>query len=165
MALADQAASALPFHQLEEGRPHAASRTPFARRILGVCAISGAMFVTGCARDSTERVSDDPTVHEAKTEPAPHEAKAPVVRVASRTRRSSEQHRNARAQIRRIDPALLTPQPAPDCEYTRSDLNTVDSDEWARLKAEYERQCYQDAEEAARERLGLLQASIQETRD
>ena len=32
-------------------------------------------------------------------------------------------------------------------------------DEWTRLKVEYERQCYQDAEKAARERLVLLQTS------
>jgi len=35
----------------------------------------------------------------------------------------------------------------------------VDPDEWARLKTEFERQCYQDAEKAARDRLGKLQAS------
>jgi len=54
---------------------------------------------------------------------------------------------------------LLSPQPAPDCEFNRSDLRTVDPVEWARLKTEYERQCYQDAEKAARDRLALLQTS------
>jgi hypothetical protein len=54
---------------------------------------------------------------------------------------------------------LLSPQPAPDCEFNRSDLKTVDPDEWARLKVEYERQCYLDAEKAVRERLALLQTS------
>ena len=59
----------------------------------------------------------------------------------------------------RLDPALLVPVPAPDCEYKRSDFNPVDRDEWARLKVEYERQCFQNAEKAARDRLTLLQAS------
>jgi hypothetical protein len=36
----------------------------------------------------------------------------------------------------------------------------VDQDEWARLKIDYERQCYQAAEKIARDRLGLLQASM-----
>jgi hypothetical protein len=54
---------------------------------------------------------------------------------------------------------LLSAQPAPDCEFKRSDLKTVDPDEWIRLKVEYERQCYLDAEKAARERLTLLQTS------
>jgi hypothetical protein len=35
----------------------------------------------------------------------------------------------------------------------------VDPNEWARLKLDYERQCYQEAEKAARDRLRLLQAS------
>ncbi len=57
------------------------------------------------------------------------------------------------------DPALLAPLPAPDCELKRSDLDTLDRDEWVRLKAEYERQCFKSAEKAARNRLALLQAS------
>jgi hypothetical protein len=35
----------------------------------------------------------------------------------------------------------------------------VDPQEWARLKLEYERACYLNAEKAARERLGQLQES------
>ena len=154
MALADQAASALPLHQIEEARLHAAGRMSVARVILSLCAISCAMLVAGCARDAAQRVSN----------PALHEARTAVAHVTSHTRRSPE-HRYAQPRIRRLDPALLAPQPAPDCEYRRTDLKTVDPDEWARLKTEYERQCYQDAEKATRERLGLLQASIQQTRD
>ena len=47
----------------------------------------------------------------------------------------------------------------PIASSTDSDLKTVDPVEWARLKIEYERQCYQDAEKAARDRLALLQTS------
>jgi hypothetical protein len=61
--------------------------------------------------------------------------------------------------VHRPDPALLAPQVAPNCEFRRADVKTLDPGEWARLKAEYERQCYQDAEKAARDRLGQLQAS------
>jgi hypothetical protein len=61
--------------------------------------------------------------------------------------------------ICRPDPALLTPQSAPDCKFGRPDLKTVDPVQWARLKIEFERQCYQTAEKAVRERLRLLQAS------
>ena len=121
-----------------------------------LCAtISCALLLTNCARDSAQR---EPNL-------ALHELKVAAVRVRPHTRRSPEQHRLAQRPVRRLDPALLTPQPAPDCDYKRSDLKTVDPDEWTRLKAEYERQCYQDAEKAARERLGLLQASVQHTRD
>jgi hypothetical protein len=41
----------------------------------------------------------------------------------------------------------------------------VDPNEWARLKIDYERQCYQDAEKIARDRLGLLQLSVEHMRD
>jgi hypothetical protein len=59
----------------------------------------------------------------------------------------------------RPDRALLAPQPAPDCAFRRSDLKTLDPDLWARLKIEYERECYQTAERVARKRLRLLQAA------
>jgi hypothetical protein len=59
----------------------------------------------------------------------------------------------------RPDPALLTPQSAPDCKYGRPELKTVDPDGWARLSVEFERQCYQRAERTVRERLRLLQAA------
>ena len=55
------------------------------------------------------------------------------------------------------DPALLTPQPAPDCEFGRSDRKTLDGEQWSRLKLEYERNCYRNAEKIARARLRKLQ--------
>jgi hypothetical protein len=59
----------------------------------------------------------------------------------------------------RVDAALLRPQSPPDCAFGRPDLKTLDPDQWARLKVESERQCYQRAESAVRERLQLLQAA------
>jgi hypothetical protein len=61
----------------------------------------------------------------------------------------------------RPDPALLAPQSAPDCKFGRPALKTLDPEQWARLKVEYERQCYQRAETTVRERLRLLQAASQ----
>jgi hypothetical protein len=58
----------------------------------------------------------------------------------------------------RPDPALLVPRSAPDCVFRRPELMTLDSDQWERLKIEYERQCYQDAETLVRDRLRRLQA-------
>jgi hypothetical protein len=108
-----------------------------------------ALALTGCARDQAQR-DVSPGLREGKTRP---------VRVAARPRRHPEQIRYVEPKIRRPDLALLSPQPTPDCEFRRYDVKTIDPDEWARLKVEYERQCYQDAEKAARERLVLLQAS------
>ena len=128
---------------------HFAGAKSFAPKLLTVCVIFCAMSFAGCARNPAQR----------EVSPALHEGKAPVVRAPVRPRRYSEPYRHAEPKIRRPDLALLSPQPAPDCEFKRSDLKTVDPDEWARLKVEYERQCYLDAEKAARERLVLLQAS------
>jgi hypothetical protein len=51
------------------------------------------------------------------------------------------------------------PPPAPDCEFRESELKTVDPQQFARLKAAYQRRCYQRAEKAARERQRWLRAS------
>jgi hypothetical protein len=63
------------------------------------------------------------------------------------------------ARICRPDPALLVPQSAPDCVFRRPELKTLDPEQWARLKIEYERQCYQSAEKLVRDRLRRLQAA------
>jgi hypothetical protein len=107
-----------------------------ASKLLTLCAISCAMAVAGCANNSAQR--------EAKADPVHAVAPAEV---------------HSQLRIHRPNRALLAPQPAPDCEFKRSDLKTVDPDQWARLKLDYERQCYQDAEKMARDRLRLLQAS------
>jgi hypothetical protein len=59
----------------------------------------------------------------------------------------------------RPDRALMAPPHAPDCSFDRAELKTLDPDEWARLKVEYERKCFQAAERTVRERLRLLQAA------
>jgi hypothetical protein len=130
-------------------RPHAAGLKSHSPRLLTICVILWSMSLAGCARNPAQR----------EVSPALHEGKAPPTRAPVRTRRYTEPVRYAEPKIRRPDLALLSPQPAPDCEFKRSDLKTVDPDEWARLKVEYERQCYLDAEKAARDRLALLQAS------
>ena len=110
----------------------------FASKLVTLCAISCAMAVAGCANHSAQR--------EVKADPAPAPVAAPA-----------EVHSQLR--IHRPSRALLAPQPAPDCELKASDLKTVDPDQWARLKLDYERQCYQAAEKMVRDRLRLLQAS------
>ena len=148
---------ALRFHDSrgETGeRRHAAGLKSLApklmtARLLTVGVILCSVSFAGCARNPAQR----------EISPALHEGKAPSIRAPVRTRRYAEPYRYAEPKIRRPDLALLSPQPTPDCEFKRSDLKTVDPDEWARLKIEYERQCYLDAEKAARERLALLQAS------
>ena len=115
-------------------------------KLLTFSVIFCALAVAGCARDPVHR-EFNPVQREART--------APV-----RAHKYAEPRRSAELRIHRPDPALLAPQPAPDCEFKRTDVTAVDPNEWARLKIDYERQCYQDAEKIARDRLRLLQASI-----
>ena len=109
-----------------------ARRLGLAARLSTVCALGCAIAVSGCAPGS------------ALPEPGSGPA-SPTI---------------SGAQICRPDPALLAPQPAPDCGFERSNLKTLDPDGWARLKLEYERKCYQNAEKTVRERLRRLQAAM-----
>jgi hypothetical protein len=54
--------------------------------------------------------------------------------------------------------ALLNPQPQPNCE-----LETAGSETDDRQKLDYERQCYRHAEMIVRNRLQLLQGSVDKT--
>ena len=121
-----------------------------------ICVVFCSMLAAGCTLNPPQPEFSS-AQHEVKAAPV-HEVKAAPVRVAARPRQYSVQS-YSKPVIRRPDAALLAPQPAPDCELTRSGVSAVDPNEWARLKLEYERQCYQDAEKAARERLSQLQAS------
>jgi outer membrane murein-binding lipoprotein Lpp len=114
-----------------------------------LAAIVLALALAGCARNPPPRESSL-TQRQVRTTP---------VRLASHARVHSETQRHAELHVHRPDPALLAPQPTPNCEFKRADIKAVDPDEWIRLKTEYERQCYQDAEKAARERLSQLQGA------
>jgi len=63
------------------------------------------------------------------------------------------------AQMCHIDRALLMAVRAPDCGFGRAALKTVDPEQWAHLKLEFEGKCYQNAEKTVRERLRRLQAA------
>ena len=121
----------------------------FAPKLLTIPVVFWAMAVAGCARN--------PAQHEFNQ--ARHEVRAAPARAPARAHSYTEPRRFAELRIHRPDATLLAPQPAPDCEFNRTDIKAVDPDQWARLKIDYERQCYQDAEKIARERLRLLQAS------
>jgi len=55
--------------------------------------------------------------------------------------------------------AQVAPQPAPHCELAVPGSNTVDAELWTRLKIDYERHCYQQAEMLVRKRLQRLLTS------
>jgi hypothetical protein len=137
----------------ETAQPRAKSAKSSAPACVTACAILCALLATGCAQQPAKR--------EAKT--VERSVKAAPVRAAVRTDHQPETS-FAGLLIRRPEPALLAKHPAPDCEFDGSNVRAVDPNEWARLKIDYERQCYKDAEKAARERLTALQASIEPIR-
>jgi hypothetical protein len=124
-------------------------RPAFRPRLPTISVIVLAMGLTGCARNPVHRGLD----------PVQREVRATPVRLPSRPRPHAQARQHVELRVRPPDPALLTPQPAPNCAFNRADIQAVDPDEWLRLKTEYERQCYLDAEKAARDRLSQLQAS------
>jgi hypothetical protein len=144
-----------PAHDAGDGREFASTRLPLNRTLsprpkwLTLSAIALAMGLAGCAREPAHR----------EFTPVQRQIKASQVRSTLHARTHTKPQQQTELHVHRPDPALLAPQVAPNCEFRRADVKTVDPGEWARLKAEYERQCYQDAEKAARDRLGQLQAS------
>jgi len=114
-----------------------------------------ALGLAGCARDPAR---GDLDVHR-DFKPAHRLVRATPVRLPPRRRVRAETQPPAELRVHRPDPALLAAQPAPHCAFTNTNLKAVDPDQWERLKTEFERQCYQDAEKAARDRLSQLQAS------
>jgi hypothetical protein len=107
-------------------------------RPLRLCTIGCTLALSGCG-------APGPEYPQSRSEPLNAVAASPL---------------NSVAQMCRPERALLTPQHAPDCGFGWSNLKTVDPDQWARLKVESERKCYQNAEKIARERLRLLQAAV-----
>ena len=137
-----------------ECEQHASCPRPTLSKLLNFCVISFAMAVAGCAQNPGPR---DVAANPPQVKTASPSAVPPV-------RRYSGRH-YLQARIRKLDPALLAPQPPPNCEYKKSNLKTVDPEEWARLKSEYELQCYRETEQATRTRLGLLQLSVRHLQD
>jgi hypothetical protein len=138
-----------------------------------VCAIG----VTGCARNPVQRELEvrKPPQRVVRVARAPARVRVHSEGQQSRSSRAAaqlpgragvdvpEESQQAELRARRPDPALLVPQPAPNCEFKRADIKAVvDPEEWALLRVEYERQCYQDAEKAARERLKQLQGYLRD---
>jgi hypothetical protein len=72
--------------------------------------------------------------------------------------RTTNTNISARTQIPVPGRALLKPQPEPDCEFKTAEPNTDDQN-----KLDYERQCYRHAEIIVRNRLQLLQRSVNKT--
>jgi hypothetical protein len=159
-------------------RPNASAARqprPVARTLLALAAASLALTIAGCSSNSAqERSASNQVSNRAWTQ-------ARLIRQrsnpeSSATYRAAAVHPRPGRQTRRADRTLVAhesiheldresvhepihQQPAPDCDFKGSEPDTVDADQWARLKLDYERHCYEQAEEADRKRLEELLAS------
>lgn len=145
--LPNQGAVCCPEEWMLPGQTRVRSSVPPTLLILSVMAC--VVTVAGCACNPYQR----------GFQPRRHQGEAAASRTAAPAYGYFDLRRFAEWRICWPDAALLVPQPPPDCAFKGADNGVVDPDEMARLKMEYERQCYRKAEKAARDRLRLLQAS------
>jgi hypothetical protein len=150
MAIADPAHFADGAYELAKPLRLRIRPKSLAPKLLTVGVVACAAALAGCARNPAQQ----------ELKPVQREVRVAPVRLPARPRLYATAPRHAEPRVRRPDPALLEPQSAPNCEFKRADIKAVDPDEWARLRTEYERQCYQDAERAVRDRLSELQAAV-----
>ena len=114
-----------------------------ARMRLVLSALAIALTIAGCSSYATPDKSAS-----TEAEPIKHTSRAYKTAVAYPHSRTHGYHRTLEA----------TPL-APNCELTGPEPDTIDADLWARLKLDYERHCYKQAETFVRTRLRQLLAS------
>jgi hypothetical protein len=142
-------------HRLQRDAKGLGSRPALVPKFLALSAMACALALAGCASNSAQREAKAAPLIYAAAPPHQRESKAtPPIHAAA------PRHRYSELRIRRPDRTLLAPQPAPNCTFSGfDDLKPVDPDQWAQMKLDYERQCYQHAEQMVRDRLRLLQAT------
>jgi tetratricopeptide (TPR) repeat protein len=115
-----------------------------ARMRLVLSALAIALTIAGCSSYATPDKSAS-----TEAEPIKHTSRAYKTAVAYPPQsRTHGYHRT-------LEATLL----APNCELTGPEPDTIDADLWARLKLDYERHCYKQAETSVRTRLRRLLAS------
>jgi hypothetical protein len=135
----------MPERAGESTRPRTVART-----LLALSAASLVLTVAACSSNSAQNKSASTQVS----------AQGKFVQDRSIQDKSAT-YRGATAIPRphRFNRTPIAHQPAPDCEFKGPEPETVDADQWARLKLDYERHCYEQAEMRARKRLEQLLAS------
>lgn len=132
-------------------------RVPAPTRLLIVTTTLCTIAVAGCAQNTARQGLEANHTHPAAGARSHTRPRLRRLDVALAARKNAQPRP-------RLDPALLTPQPAPDCGFDLPDRKTVDEEQWANLKLDYERRCYQTAEMVVRERLARLQRAVDDMR-
>jgi len=113
-----------------------------ARRLVWPPVLSFAVMIAGSSSLSAQVSSSSSTQVSAQGES--HREISIVEKFANAL--GLPAHPQSRWQGHRSAPALVTRQAVPDCELAGLEPETVDADQWARLKLDYERHCYKQAE-------------------
>jgi hypothetical protein len=126
-------------------------------RVFAVCAIA----LAGCGCTTRSRLISQTANSKNFTEskprtpsPLPGTTRGRMISRTANTEKFSES--KSRTSIPLPAAPLLSPQPEPSCE-------TTDTKADERQKLDYERQCYRHAEMIVRNRLQLLQGSVDKT--
>jgi hypothetical protein len=165
----------LLLHCVRQNASAARQLRPVAQVLLALAAASLVLTIAACSSNTAqERSASNQASNQAWTQ-------ARLIRErsyqqSSATYRTAAVHPRPERQTRRAERTLVAhesihepdresvheavhEQPPPDCEFKGSEPDTVDADQWARLKLDYARHCYEQAEEADRKRLQELLAS------
>jgi hypothetical protein len=165
----------LLLHCVRQNASAARQLHPIAQTLLVLAAASLVLTIAACSSNSAqERSASNQASNRAWTQArlirersneessTTHRTAVFHPRPERQTRRADRTH-VARESIHQSDHESIhepvPEQPPPDCEFKGSEPDTVDADQWARLKLDYERHCYEQAEETDRKRLQELLAS------
>ena len=119
---------------------------------IAACSSSSSQDKSASSRSSVQqRLVWNSSLQDRSTQDRSTQERSVTSRTAAAHPRPGQTHRTNRT--------VSAQPPAPDCELKGSGLQTVDPDQWARLKLDYERNCYEQAEALARKRLQQLLAS------
>ena len=130
-----------------------------------VCVTLCAGVLAGCATQQTiagSRTTSKAPASRTSVSTGTVSARSNFTRSIPRTKRSAG--RSSATDLSSIPlpgPALLERQPAPDCDYRSTPSGNAGED--ARVRLDYQQQCYRQAEGIVRMRLNTLQDSVGET--
>ena len=147
---------------------------PVAQSLLALAAASLVLTIAACSSDSTQErsASNRPStqaskvtlIRERSTQERSATFRTAAVhprpgRHAHRSNRTLFAHEVAHESVHESVHESIHELPPPDCEFKGQEPDTVDVEQWTRLKLDYARHCYEQAEEADRKRLEHLLAS------
>jgi hypothetical protein len=124
---------------------------------LAVCAAC----LAGCATQQTMSGAVPKATSKASASAKTISARSNFARPHPTRTRFAGRRSTANASIPLPGPALLERQPSPDCEFRGTPTGNAGED--ARMRLDYQQQCYRHAEGIVRTRLDTLQDSVGET--